>query len=49
MKILDQRGIVDLKGRKLYSINELEYVEENGKSFIYANVYMERRLVKIDL
>lgn len=33
----------------MYSINELEYVVENGKAYIYANVYMERRIVKIDL
>ena len=47
--IQQQKTILDKNGRKVYSINELEYVVENGEAFIYANVYMERRIVKIDL
>ncbi len=40
---------MDKNGRKVYSINELEYVVENAKPYIYANIYMERRIVKIDV
>ena len=48
-KIQQEKIILDKNGRKVYSINELEYVVENGKAYIYANVYMERRIVKIDI
>jgi glutamine cyclotransferase len=48
-KIQQEKIILDKNGRKVYSINELEYVVENGKPYIYANVYMERRIVKIDI
>lgn len=46
--IIDQKVVTEQNGRRVYSINELEYVVEKGKAYIYANVYMERRIVKID-
>ena len=46
--IKQQKTILDKKGSKVYNINELEYVVENGKPYIYANVYMERKIIKID-
>jgi glutamine cyclotransferase len=47
---LEEKIIIDQNGRNVYNMNELEYVvNKDGKPFIYANVYMERRIVKIDI
>ena len=36
MKIVEEKRIKDLKGRKLSRINELEYVD----GYIYCNIYL---------
>ena len=42
--LLESKPIVDQTGRKLYSINELEYVD----GYIYANIYLYSYIVKIN-
>ena len=44
MQVLDERRIVSRSGKRLHHINELEYIE----GYIYANVYLDRRIMKID-
>lgn len=40
---------VTRKGTPLYYLNELEWAEENGKQYIYANVYYQNVLAKISV
>jgi len=42
--VVDQKSIMTELGRKLYNINELEYVD----GYIYANIYYSSKIVKID-
>ena len=44
LKILDFSRVFNEKGRPLRNINELEYYD----GYIYANIYMERKIKKID-
>ena len=43
-KLLETKPILDEVGRKLFRINELEWVD----GYIYANVYYKNDIVKID-
>ena len=43
-RVLDKKEIKTETGRRLYSINELEYV----RGYIYANIYTDHRIMKID-
>ena len=43
-KILDKKYITTMSGSKQYYINELEYVD----GYIYANIYLDHIVVKID-
>lgn len=41
--------IVDTYGNRLFQINELEWANEGGEQYIYANVYMQTAIVKINI
>lgn len=43
-EVIGQKAIVTQMGRRLRNINELEYVD----GFIYANIYLDSKIVKID-
>ncbi len=43
-KLVDHKAIYTTVGRRLVYINELEFV--NG--YIYANIYLNTKIVKID-
>ena len=44
LKILDHRRIFNEKGKPLKNINELEYHD----GYVYANIYLDRKIKKID-
>ena len=43
-KLVGQKQISTQTNRRLTNINELEFVD----GFIYANIYLDNRIVKID-
>ena len=49
MTILERMRVYDKNGDELIYINQLEWFQDNnGKQFIYANIYTKNVLVKID-
>ena len=48
MELLKTLEVKDKRGYPIKNINELEYVEEAGRPFIYANVYLTNHILKID-
>ena len=49
LNILETLPIVNKDGNAVTSINELEWVSENGEQFIYANVWLSKEIVKISI
>lgn len=44
MAILESKSIMNLKEKNQTFLNEIEYVD----GFIYANIFLERKIIKID-
>lgn len=49
MTIVETLHVVDLQGNRLFNINELEWIEEKGEQYVFANVYFQHILVKISM
>lgn len=49
MTLLETLYVVDLQGNRLGNLNELEWVEEKGQQYVFANIYTSQYIVKISL
>lgn len=49
MEVLQTLEVVGQDRRPQSHLNELEYVVEQGRGYLYCNVYPSERVVKVDL